>query len=127
MIKIIQMFFSIFVLVLIVSTGIVWADDFSALLGNWRRIDGNYVLAVGKVHRDGQLQVGYFNPRPINVSFAHAKREEGQIKMEVELRDEGYPGSTYILIYDPDREALLGYYFQAVAGQTFEVAFVRER
>lgn len=43
---------------------------------------------------------------------------------EVELRDTGYPGSTYTLLYDPDKDALLGLYYQAVQRRNFEVVFV---
>jgi len=112
---------------LMMPAGIARAGDFSALLGNWQRVDGSYTLTVGKILEDGRMEVGYFNPRPINVSLAEARMEEGRIRMKVELRDKGYPGSTYILYYDPGRDALLGYYYQAVAGQTFEVAFVRKK
>jgi hypothetical protein len=41
------------------------------------------------------------------------------------LRDINYPGSTYNLLYDPTSDRLKGKYFQAVAGQTYEVEFVR--
>lgn len=112
---------------LLMPAGIASANDFSALLGNWQRIDGTYTLAVGKILEDGRMEVDYFNPSPINVALAEARMEEGRVRMKVELRDKGYPGSTYILYYDPNKDALLGYYYQAVARQTFEVAFVRKK
>ena len=46
-------------------------------------------------------------------------------KVEIELRDTGYPGSSYTLLYDPDKDALLGFYYQAVQKQNFDVVFVR--
>ena len=49
------------------------------------------------------------------------------IKIEVELRDRGYPGSTYTLIYSPDNNVLMGYYYHAVSGRNFEVLFVRQK
>ncbi|MBC2711782.1 MAG: hypothetical protein HGJ94_12585 [Desulfosarcina sp.] len=71
------------------------------------------------------MQAGYFNPRPINVSRAEASIFKEHIKVEVELRDTGYPGSTYTLLYDPNKDALLGYYYQVVQRQNFDVIFVR--
>lgn len=48
-----------------------------------------------------------------------------QIKVEVKLRDVGYPGSAYTLVYVPEKDVLLGSYFQAVSRQYFDVLFVR--
>ena len=51
--------------------------------------------------------------------------EEDVLQVFIELRDEGYPGSTYTLTYDAQRDALSGIYFQAALEQSFEVVFVR--
>ena len=37
------------------------------------------------------------------------------------------PGSTYTLTYDPQRDQLMGIYFQAVEQQNFNVYFVRTK
>ena len=73
----------------------------------------------------GKIDAVYLNPRPINVGRAEATREGSILKIFVELRAPGYPGSTYTLSYDPKRDQLLGVYFQAAIGQRFEVVFVR--
>jgi hypothetical protein len=52
-------------------------------------------------------------------------RIKDHIKVEIELRDTGYPGSSYTLLYDPYKDALLGFYYQAVQKQNFDVVFVR--
>jgi hypothetical protein len=72
------------------------------------------------------MEAAYFNPRPIHVSRADASVFKEHLKVEVELRDTGYPGSTYTLLYDPKRDLLLGYYYQAVQRQNFDVVFVRQ-
>ncbi len=99
--------------------------DFQALVGKWVRPDGGYVISVRSVDPDGQVDAGYFNPRPINVSRAEASVEGKAVKLFIELQAAGYPGSTYDLIYDPGNDALVGIYFQAAMQQRFEVAFVR--
>jgi hypothetical protein len=65
--------------------------------------------------------------RPINVSRAEASAAGDTAKLFIELRDAGYPGSTYELIYDPRSDLLAGVYFQAAMGQRFDVVFVRKK
>ena len=95
------------------------------LIGNWVRTDGGYIIAVRSVDPAGRVDAAYFNPRPINVSRAEAAVKGKTAKLFIELRDEGYPGSTYTLEYDSTNDALVGVYFQAVLQQSFNVIFVR--
>jgi hypothetical protein len=101
------------------------ADDFQPLMGRWQRTDGSYVIEIRSIAPDGTIKVGYFNPRPINVEQAQASKDKELIKVEMTLRDVGYPGSAYTLVYLPEKDALLGSYFQAVSRQYFDVLFVR--
>ncbi len=101
------------------------AADYQPLIGRWQRTDGGYVIEIKRVASDGTMQAGYFNPRPIHVSRAQASQLKDHIKVEVELRDSGYPGSTYTLLYDFDQDVLIGLYYQAVQKQNFDVVFVR--
>jgi hypothetical protein len=43
----------------------------------------------------------------------------------IELQDQGYPGSTYTLNYNPAEDSLVGFYYQAVMQQNFDVVFAR--
>jgi hypothetical protein len=101
------------------------SPDFLKLRGRWLRPDGGYVLEISNVMTDGELEAGYFNPRPINVSTARATREGDQTKVFIELRDVNYPGSTYTLTYVPQNDQLSGIYYQALLKQSFEVVFIR--
>jgi hypothetical protein len=89
------------------------------------RPDGGYVLELSNPAPDGVLKAAYFNPRPINVSRAEWKIQDGLLRMFIELRDVNYPGSTYTLDYQPATDKLKGIYFQAALGQQFEVEFER--
>jgi hypothetical protein len=89
---------------------------FDKLVGSWTRTDGGYVIKIRSVGSDGKLDAGYFNPRPIKVSVAKASEKAAAVEVFVELRDINYPGSNYTLTYDPQRDALVGNYFQAVEG-----------
>ncbi len=95
------------------------------VVGRWQRTDGGYILELTNPTFDGRLTAAYFNPRPINVSRSGWVLEQGNLLVLVELRDQGYPGSTYTLAYQPDTDRLVGIYFQAAAQQQFEVVFQR--
>ena len=100
---------------------------YGALVGEWTRPDGGYVLSVSQVAPDGRATVGYYNPRSIRVSRAEARREGNLVGLFVELNDVNYPGSTYTLGYDAATDQLKGIYFQAVERTQYEVVFVRRR
>ena len=101
------------------------AQTFQPLKGRWLRPDGGYVIEIREIDAAGKLNAAYFNPQPIKVAKAEASQEGGTIKVFLELRDVGYPGSTYTLTYDPATDQLKGAYFQAAMRQTFDVGFVR--
>ena len=100
-------------------------EDFRPLIGRWVRPDGGYVLDIRAVDAAGRLDANYYNPRPINVAQAEAKRVGNALRVFIELRDTGYPGATYTLTHNPQNDGLFGFYHQPAAGQTFEVVFVR--
>jgi len=102
------------------------APDVAKAKGRWLRPDGGYILAVTTIEADGRAEAGYFNPNPIRVAWATVKSEGGVIKVTAELRDENYPGCIYKLNYLPEKDRLVGTYFQAQQQQTYEVEFVRE-
>jgi hypothetical protein len=98
---------------------------FAPLIGNWVRPDGGYVLSVSGIAADGTATVAYFNPRPIRVGRAEARREEAGLGLFVEFDDRDYPGSKYTLTYDGRNDVLRGIYYQAVQRASYDVAFVR--
>ncbi len=99
--------------------------DVQQLTGRWLRPDGGYILELAAIGKDGTLKASYFNPRPINVGQARYTRKDGKLTIFIELRDVNYPGSKYNLQYDPKTDRLIGTYFQAVQGETYNVSFVR--
>jgi len=95
------------------------------VVGRWMRTDGGYILQLSSPTFDGRLTAAYFNPRSIKVSRSGWALRDGNLLVFVELRDQGYPGSTYTLAYQPDTDRLVGIYFQAAVQQQFEVVFER--
>ena len=101
------------------------SPELAKLVGKWERPDGGYIVEIKSVDASGKMEVGYFNPNPINVSRAAAWRDKETTKLVIELRDVNYPGSTYNLTHDPQSDQLYGQYFQAAMQQTFDVTFAR--
>ena len=98
-----------------------------ALRGRWLRLDGGYILDIRDIDASGKIEAVYLNPRPIHVARAEATGDGATLKVSVELRAPGYPGSTYTLRYEPTRDQLEGIYFQAALQQSFNVVFVRAK
>lgn len=107
------------------STGSEVGTD--RLVGRWVRPDGGYILEIRSARAGGKLEAAYLNPRSIKISRAEWRREEGRLLLFIELRDVNYPGSTYNLRFEPDKDRLVGAYYQAVQKQTFDVEFARQK
>jgi hypothetical protein len=99
--------------------------EFEILQGRWQRPDGGYVLEIRDIAASGKMTAAYFNPSPINVSQAQSALDGTTIKVFIELRDANYPGATYHLTHDPERDQLRGVYFQPALQQSFDVFFTR--
>ena len=101
--------------------------DAKRLSGQWVRPDGGYIIEIKEIGKDGTLKAAYYNPRPINVARAEFSKKDGTLTIFIELRDVNYPGSKYNLKYDPKSDRLIGSYFQAVQGETYDVEFNRSK
>jgi hypothetical protein len=101
------------------------AADPGKLVGRWMRTDANYLIWIEEVAPDGTLRARYLNPNPIRVSRAEVKRDDGRLRLLVEMQDKGYPGSYYTLTYDAGSDALYGVYHHLGLNQNFDVSFYR--
>lgn len=99
------------------------SDGRDPFVGTWRRMDGGYVLRV-EASTDG-VRAEYFNPRSIHVSRVELRPVATGRELIVELRDTGYPGSTYTLRHNAASGTLEGIYFHAGLKQSFNVVFER--
>lgn len=95
------------------------------VVGRWYRADGGYTIEIIKINLDNTLDTAYFNPKPIHIGRAMLLNDREQIKIFIELRDKGYPGSTYTLNYDAEHDILKGIYFHAGLNKSFDVLFSR--
>lgn len=100
--------------------------DEGKLLGTWVRTDSPYEIRILELRSDGTVLAGYFNPKSINVGKATWSKAE-TVYVYVELQDQNYPGSNYLMKYIPEQDMLTGKYFQAVEGVTYDVSFSRKK
>ena len=103
------------------------APELAILIGRWVRTDARYTIIIKSVDPSGKMDASYSNPNPINVSKAEVGVEGGALNLFLELRDVGYPGSTYTLTYLAAGDRLTGVYYQAAIQQKFDVVFLRAR
>ncbi|MFZ2339924.1 MAG: hypothetical protein WAW07_09430 [Bacteroidales bacterium] len=98
-----------------------------SLTGRWLRSDGDYIIEIFSLNADGTANVGYFNPKPINVEKGDWVYSNGRLLINVVLRDANYPGSKYSLGYNPENDTFTGSYYQAVEGVYYDVVFSRKK
>lgn len=101
--------------------------NFELLTGEWLRTDGGYVIRVSDIKTNGQVKAEYFNPKPIHVAEATVSTQKDLMKLFIKLQDKGYQGSTYKLYYYEEKDALVGFYYQAAMDRTFDVIFLRKK
>ena len=100
--------------------------DLLAMQGVWVRTDAPYVIELR--HENGNnLKATYFNRRYINVERTETASRQGDQYIRITLRDENYPGSTYYLRYEREKDLLFGYYILGADGRQFEVLFTRKK
>jgi len=109
-----------------ISPSIAKLPEQSDFFGTWLRSDGTYKVEVEAGEAAGSVVARYFNPEPINVESSLFDEIEGQPRLEFVLRDEGYPGSAYQLIYLAERRVLVGTYARPDA-EPSQIFFVREK
>lgn len=100
-------------------------EETGKLIGSWIRPDGGYNLQI-LAFTSNTVDAAYYNPNPIMVSDTQWKIQEGIVYIFVKFDDVGYKGSYYSLEYNPEKDILMGYYYQAAMDQTFDVYFERE-
>jgi len=101
--------------------------DLGVLVGSWQRTDGSYSIRVSDIKTDGQVKAEYFNPKPIHVAEATVSTQKDLMKLFIRFQDKGYEGSAYTLYCYAEKDALLGFYYQAAMDKTFEVIFLRKK
>jgi len=120
--------FIINIIIIVFSISQAFADisEFEQIKGDWIRTDGGYIIQVKDIKPDQSVIAKYLNPRNINISEARISTWKGLTKLVIKLQDDGYPGSTYTLYYYGEKDALVGFYYQAEQKKTYEVIFMRQ-
>ncbi|MEM0966403.1 MAG: hypothetical protein AAGJ81_09675 [Verrucomicrobiota bacterium] len=108
-----------------IPSAIARPAEVSDFEGEWRRMDRQYELEISDVNSEEGPTAVYRNPDPVKVESAEWIEDDGVPAIRVTLRDEGYPGSFYVLRFLPERQVLLGTY-QRPGAEVSNVYFLRE-
>jgi hypothetical protein len=108
-----------------ISPSIAKLSERSDFYGAWLRSDGTYRVEIEPGVGSGSVVARYFNPDPINVEAASFDDIGGQPRIEFILRDEGYPGSAYQLVFMAERRVLVGTYARPDS-EPAQVYFVKQ-
>lgn len=108
-----------------ISSSIAKLPKYSDFYGAWLRSDGIYRVEIEPGAVAGSVVARYFNPDPINVEAASFDEVGGQPRIEFILRDEGYPGSAYQLVFMAERRVLVGTYARPDS-EPAQVYFVKQ-
>jgi hypothetical protein len=101
-------------------------SDYKKLIGRWVRPDGGYTLDIKSISSNGEIDMAYLNPRPINVLKAQAFTKADQVNLFIELKDIHYPGNYYTLALNSPGNRLVGTYHSLGLGQDFSVFFIKQ-
>jgi hypothetical protein len=99
--------------------------EFASLPGKWKRRELGYILEIKGVDPGGTIEAAYFISRPVQIARASAIYKDGAARVFIELRDEKLHDCTYSLVYNPERDQLLGLYYQAALKMNLKVTFDR--
>ncbi len=104
---------------------IFFTPDMLAIQGRWVRTDAPYVIELRQNHSN-ILEATYFNRRFIHVEKTETAEKNGLQYILIRLEDTNYQGSTYLLSYDRNQDALHGIYTHGASGNRYQVSFSRQ-
>lgn len=99
--------------------------DMLAIQGRWVRTDAPYVIEL-RQNKSNTLEATYFNRRYIHVETTETAVKNELLYIMIRLQDTNYQGSTYLLSYDRNQDALHGIYTHGASGNRYQVSFSRQ-
>jgi hypothetical protein len=95
------------------------------LKGVWGRADGPGEINISEVLDNGVLKATFYNPKLINMEKAVWTNSSDVLRIYILLRDDSNPGSGFSLNYSPEKDLLVGAYFDALTNESYPVTFKR--
>ena len=102
-----------------------FTPDMLAIQGRWVRTDAPYVIDL-RQNKSNTLEATYFNRRFIHVETTETAVKNKLLYIMIRLQDKNYQGSTYLLSYDRNQDALHGVYTHGASGNRYQVSFSRQ-
>jgi hypothetical protein len=95
------------------------------LKGVWGRADGPGEINISEVLDNGVLKTTFYNPKLINIEKAVWTNSSDVLRIYILLRDDSNPDSSFSLNYLPEKDLLIGVYFDGLTKESYAVTFKR--
>ncbi len=102
--------------------------DKNLLIGEWSQMGTPYFIKITGVLDTGKLDAAFYDPNyPVKIEIEKANwtKTGTLLSIYIELQDPEYPGSSFKLNYIPERDVLVGTYFNALTGMVYPMEFNR--
>jgi hypothetical protein len=100
-------------------------QDENLIKGVWGRTDAVGEINISEILDNGLLKTTFYNPKMINIEKAIWTNSSDVLRIYILFREDKYPGSSFSLNYLPEKDLLLGVYFDALTNESYSVAFKR--
>jgi hypothetical protein len=100
-------------------------QDEDLIKGVWGRSDAADEINISEILNNGLLKATFYNPKMINIEKAVWTNSSDVLRIYILLREDKYPGSSFSLNYLPEKDLLLGVYFDALTNESHAVTFNR--
>ena len=99
--------------------------DKNLLTGEWSETGTPNLIKITGVDESGRLQIGFFNPKSITVLKSNWIKNGNLLSVYIELQDEKYMNSNFKLNYVPERDMLVGEFYDAMQDFTCPTEFAK--
>jgi hypothetical protein len=100
-------------------------QDENLIKGVWGRTDAVGEINISEVLNNGLLKATFYNPKMITIEKAVWTNSSDVLRIYILFREDKYPGSSFSLNYLPEKDLLLGVYFDALTNESHSVSFKR--
>ncbi|MGG7034840.1 MAG: hypothetical protein ACI7YS_06545 [Flavobacterium sp.] len=99
--------------------------DKNLLIGEWSQTETRNLIKITETLEIGKLELEVYNPTKIEIEKANWSKTGNLLSVYIELQNENLTRSNYKLNYIPQRDVLVGEYFQATDSTRYSVEFIR--
>jgi hypothetical protein len=100
-------------------------QDKNLLKGNWQSEDANAELHISELHKNGFLEVHYFNSNLISIEKVGWTNSSDVLRLFIIYRQNDNPGYSLSLNYLFEKDLLVGSYIDGSNNKAYTIVFKR--